>query len=109
MDWTLALTKEPDAGRRALNGISEQIVRCPYCVLGNEFRPMLRRPQGRAGSRLENWFVCMVCGHKATPGAQHSSCACAKCQEMDRIAIRCRTSGEFQRSLPIDLPRPAAH
>lgn len=63
--------------------MSEEIVRCPYCVEGGEFRPM---------ERLSNtWFVCPGCGHKATPGAQHSSCACPKCQDVDQVAIRCRT------------------
>lgn len=32
------------------------IVRCPYCVVGNQFRPMVTRSE-------EGWFECLSCGH----------------------------------------------
>lgn len=65
--------------------MSEVAVRCPYCVLDNEFRPMFRQPGKKR-------FVCICCGHIATPGAIHSTCHCPKCREMARIATRCRES-----------------
>jgi hypothetical protein len=34
--------------------MAEQIVRCPYCILGDDFRPMLPKPGG--------WFICQKCG-----------------------------------------------
>jgi hypothetical protein len=86
----------PDNREGELERMSDEIVRCPYCVLGNEFRPMIRRSK--------NWFICLSCGHLATPNVLYSKCACSKCQEMNRIASRCRGSEELRRSLPPDLP-----
>jgi len=65
--------------------MSELAVRCPYCVLGNEFRPMFRQPGKKR-------FICCCCGHAASPGAMHSTCHCLKCRRMSRIAARCRES-----------------
>ncbi len=60
----------------------QEIVRCPYCVQGSEFRPMFRR--------AEKWFVCVSCGHSAAPSDPYLKCPCPKCHEMKRIASRCR-------------------
>jgi hypothetical protein len=38
--------------------VVNEIVRCPYCVSGDGFRPMLHRP---------GWFVCEQCVHVAIP------------------------------------------
>jgi len=50
-------------------------VRCPYCVLGNEFMPM-------------QWddcrFVCVKCGHIVNSVDKDFVCRCRKCQELDR-------------------------
>jgi len=62
--------------------MSPLIVRCPYCVLGNEFRPMFRRSKK---------FICVSCGHTTFPDVPYSKCACPKCQEMNQIANRCRS------------------
>jgi predicted RNA-binding Zn-ribbon protein involved in translation (DUF1610 family) len=67
----------------------QEIVRCPYCVLGNEFRPMFRRAKK---------FVCISCGHTASRDAPFSKCACPKCQEMIRLASQCRSAEELRRS-----------
>jgi len=56
----------------------EEIVRCPYCVLENEFRPML--------SRLEGWFICNKCGHSANPQKAYYKCSCRKREELHRVA-----------------------
>jgi hypothetical protein len=37
--------------------MAEQIVRCPYCMLGDQGKPMLQRP---------TWYVCERCGHALT-------------------------------------------
>jgi len=58
--------------------MTNEIIRCPYCVLGDHFRPMLER--------LEGWFICTRCGHTANPGVTHYKCHCKKCQEMNRAA-----------------------
>jgi len=74
--------------------MSEDIVRCPYCVQDTEFRLMLRRST--------TWFICPGCGHNATPEDPTKKCPCAKCCAMTRLANRCRTSEEL-RNRP-DLP-----
>lgn len=37
----------------------KKTVRCPYCVLGIEFRPMIGHVDGR--------FICDKCGHTTVP------------------------------------------
>jgi predicted RNA-binding Zn-ribbon protein involved in translation (DUF1610 family) len=69
-----------------------EIVRCPYCVLGSEFRPMFRSTVRRSRK-----FVCVSCGHAATPDAPYSRCACPKCLEMIRLASQCRSAEELRR------------
>jgi DNA-directed RNA polymerase subunit RPC12/RpoP len=60
--------------------MSQEIVRCPYCVLDSEFRPMLQRSQTS--------FVCSTCGHMAIPDEPHVKCSCARCRELVRLANR---------------------
>ena len=55
-----------------------EIVRCPYCVLDDHFRPML--------SKREGWFICSKCGHTAIPENPEFKCFCQKCGEMNRAA-----------------------
>ena len=56
----------------------EQIVRCPYCVLGDQFRPMLSRPGG--------WFICHKCGHTAISEKPEFKCFCQKCGGLNPAA-----------------------
>ena len=58
--------------------MAEQEVRCPDCVLGDDFRPMRRRPEG--------WFVCFKCGHTVMPDEPRFKCFCKKCGEVRRAA-----------------------
>jgi hypothetical protein len=44
--------------RRRIEQMAEKIVRCPHCVLGDQFMPMLKRPA---------WYVCEHCGHTLLP------------------------------------------
>jgi hypothetical protein len=55
-----------------------EIVRCPYCVQDEHFKPMLRRPDGL--------FVCNKCGHTAMPVKPEFKCFCQKCGELNRVA-----------------------
>jgi DNA-directed RNA polymerase subunit RPC12/RpoP len=55
----------------------EQIVRCPYCVLDNELRPMLQRP---------DWYVCEQCGHTVIPDDPEFKCSCEHCTQLHRAA-----------------------
>jgi hypothetical protein len=77
--------------------MSEEIVRCPYCVMGSEFRPMLRRSRKKG-------FVCVICGHLATPADPYLKCPCSQCRAVKRIANRCRTSEDLHRRQTLDLP-----
>ena len=54
--------------------MSMTVVRCPYCVSGDEFRPMSALSGGR--------FVCAKCGHLAIPSDKSFECACRKCFEL---------------------------
>jgi hypothetical protein len=58
--------------------MAQQIVRCSYCVVGDDFRPMLPKPEG--------WFICQICGHTANPGQPAYKCECEKCEELNRAA-----------------------
>jgi len=49
-------------------------VRCPYCVLGTNFRQMVAHLDGR--------FICRVCGHMAMPTNPDFKCSCSKCREL---------------------------
>lgn len=57
--------------------MADDLVRCPYCVLGNHFRPMAPRSEGL--------FICEKCGHitSEVPGVK---CTCRKCSELNRAA-----------------------
>jgi len=57
--------------------MSEQVVRCPYYLLADEFRAMLQRP---------DWFICEQCGHVLLPGDPDFRCACSTCMELNRAA-----------------------
>jgi hypothetical protein len=58
--------------------MDDQIVRCPYCVVGDHFVPMLPRAEG--------WFTCVECGHTANPAKPEFKCFCQKCGELNRAA-----------------------
>ena len=58
--------------------MADEIVRCPYCVLGDHLAPMLPRAVG--------WFTCLECGHTANPEKPDFKCFCQKCVELSRAA-----------------------
>lgn len=60
--------------------INMTVVRCPYCVSGDEFRPMAALSDGR--------FTCRQCGHLAIPSDKSFECACRKCFELRAIDAR---------------------
>ena len=68
--------------KESVSGMSQEIIRCPYCVLGGEFRPMFRK--------TKKCFVCISCGHTARPEEPYSKCACSRCLELARLASRRR-------------------
>ena len=78
--------------------MSQEIIRCPYCVQGGEFRPMFRRTEKR--------FVCISCGHSASAEQPYSKCSCLRCQEMTRIASR-RGVSDDRADARVETPRPS--
>jgi hypothetical protein len=54
-----------------MSNCAEPIIRCPYCRLGNEFRPMTLR--------IEGWLQCENCGHNTMPMDPEFKCTCSKC------------------------------
>jgi hypothetical protein len=57
--------------------MTEQIVRCPYCILDDQFRPMLQRSV---------WFICEQCGHTVIPEDPDFKCSCRECLVLKRAA-----------------------
>lgn len=49
-------------------------VRCPYCVLGVEFRPMVAHVDGR--------YICNKCGHTTHPSESEYRCLCPNCRKL---------------------------
>jgi DNA-directed RNA polymerase subunit RPC12/RpoP len=58
--------------------MDDEIVRCPYCILGNDFRLMLPRSGG--------WFVCLTCIQIAVSEKPEFKCFCQNCGELNRAA-----------------------
>jgi len=54
--------------------------RCPYCILGREFRPLFASPDGR--------LICVQCGHTASPLELTFVCACPQCVRLSQAAVR---------------------
>ena len=73
-----------------VSGMSQEIIRCPYCVLGGEFRPMFRK--------TKKCFVCVSCGHTVKPEEPYSKCACPRCIELARLASVHRNSDDLRKS-----------
>jgi hypothetical protein len=59
--------------------MSQEIIRCPYCVQGGDFRPM----SARSGKSL-----CVGCGHVSSREDPHLRCSCQRCLHMNRVASR---------------------
>lgn len=49
-------------------------VRCPYCVLDHEFRPMVAHLDGR--------YICNRCGHTTRPDDATYQCRCPRCVKL---------------------------
>src|SRR5262249_1152460 len=66
--------------------MSDHVVRCPYCVQGDQPRPMLQKP---------DWFICEQGGHVVLPGDPDFKCACQRC-----LPIRGFTFADAQARIP---------
>ena len=47
------------------------VIRCPYCLVGIECKPMIAYKDGR--------FVCRDCAHTVRPGVEDYRCTCRTC------------------------------
>jgi ribosomal protein S27AE len=54
------------------------VIRCPYCILGLDFRPMAAHKDGR--------FVCEKCGHAVHPEEAAYLCSCCRCLRLKDAA-----------------------
>jgi hypothetical protein len=54
-----------------------KVERCPYCVLGDDFRLMVQRP---------GWLICENCGHIVIPDDPDFRCSCRNCPKVRRAA-----------------------
>lgn len=52
----------------------EPVVRCPYCVLENDFMQMVAHLDGR--------MICRKCGHVVKTWDADFKCSCAKCRQI---------------------------
>jgi hypothetical protein len=57
--------------------MTQPVVRCPYCALGEEFRPMVAHVDGR--------FTCSKCGHTTSPREKFYQCRCFKCVRLNAL------------------------
>ena len=60
--------------------MTERVLRCPYCVVGNEFMRMIALADGA--------FVCAKCGHLEIPGKDDLKCHCSRCIELRSLGFR---------------------
>jgi len=75
----LGETPEPPEGKKPIQihgdlmpTHAEPMLRCAYCRLGSDFRPMIMRAEG--------WLQCESCGHNAMPLDHEFKCTCANCE-----------------------------
>ncbi len=54
-------------------------IRCPYCMVGIEFRPTIAHKDGR--------FVCRDCAHTVCPGVPEYRCTCRPCLRLSRRTL----------------------
>ena len=61
---------------RLMSNRAKPVIRCPYCRVESEFRPMQER--------VEGWFRCESCGHDVMPLDPEFQCTCSKCAAVFR-------------------------
>jgi hypothetical protein len=72
----------PKGARVWKQGVWKQIVatlRCPYCVEGRDFRPMVE-----LSGRRDGVFFCSECHHVAGPSEAAFNCECVNCRNLRR-------------------------
>jgi len=65
------MLRDPCMGAECTPTDTVLVIRCPYCLAGVEFRPMIAHKDGR--------FVCRDCAHTVRPGVPEYRCTCRFC------------------------------
>jgi hypothetical protein len=60
-----------------MTAITEDSIRCLYCVEQEHFRLMTARARG-------SWYLCSRCSHIAMPTYPNFQCGCANCIDQSR-------------------------
>lgn len=55
-----------------------EVIRCPYCIEGDNFKQMIGHLDGR--------HICARCGHVVRVDEPDYVCNCPKCLELNRLA-----------------------
>jgi len=66
--------------------MAEPVVRCPYCIVGDEFKPMAINANRR--------FMCAKCGHLTIPDERNFKCFCWHCAQLRAFEGRRLNRGE---------------
>jgi len=69
--WEFQVLRDFSMGIESTPTDSTLVIRCPYCFVGIEFRPMIAYKDGR--------FVCRDCAHTVRPGVPEYKCTCRLC------------------------------
>jgi hypothetical protein len=69
-EWSFACHRSRQKGA-PMPTDTVMVVRCPNCIAGIEFRPMIAYKDGR--------FVCRDCAHTTLPGSAEYRCTCRMC------------------------------
>jgi rubrerythrin len=57
--------------------MSDDPIRCPYCIQDDNFRRMKPQPKGQ-------WFACEMCGHIVMRDNADFQCRCRKCEQVSK-------------------------
>jgi hypothetical protein len=74
--WNRACQRPFRVQERPLPTDTTLTIRCPHCMAGIEFRPMIAYRDGR--------FVCRDCAHTTRPGITAYKCTCRLCLRLFR-------------------------
>src|SRR5690349_2044863 len=77
--------------------MDEAVVRCPFCVLDNEFRPMVPGAEGR--------YVCASCGHVSAPQNKDFHCQCGRCMSLRACVMAAPPPQFWRKAEQQDAPR----
>jgi hypothetical protein len=87
LGWGLEFRVPPFFCSRACESMQTDTIlafRCPYCMAGIDFKPMIAYKDGR--------FVCRDCAHTVRPGIAVCKCTCRRCLRLSRAITTAQCS-----------------